>query len=121
MSSILRGRRRAGRRPLTLSLQRHESPKHPVDRHRPPHCARHSGLRRRGSDRAAGRPPAGRDEPLGMARSSFLFDAEIRANYSLGHDGKGHPDKWEIALPLASSTLHTTASDLARFGAHLAS
>jgi CubicO group peptidase (beta-lactamase class C family) len=60
-------------------------------------------------------------EPLGMARSSFLFDAEIRANYSLGHDGEGHPDKWEIALPLASSTLHTTASDLARFGAHLAS
>ena len=60
-------------------------------------------------------------EPLGMARSSFLFDPGIRDNYSLGHDGEGHPDKWEIALPLASSTLHTTASDLARFGAHLAS
>lgn len=60
-------------------------------------------------------------EPLGMARSSFLFDAEIRANYSLGHDGEGNPDKWEIVLPLASSTLHTTALDLATFGAHLAS
>jgi CubicO group peptidase (beta-lactamase class C family) len=60
-------------------------------------------------------------EPLGMARSSFLFDAEMRTNYSLGHDGEGNPDKWEIALPLASSTLHTTAADLAGFGAHLAS
>ncbi len=60
-------------------------------------------------------------EPLGMARSSFLFDPGIRANYSLGHDGEGNPEKWEVALPLASSTLHTTASDLARFGAHLAS
>ena len=60
-------------------------------------------------------------EPLGMTRSSFLFDAEIRGNYALGHDGEGSPDKWEIHLPLASSTLHTTASDLAKFGAHLAS
>ena len=60
-------------------------------------------------------------EPLGMTRSSFLFDAEMRTNYSLGHDGEGNPDKWEIALPLASSTLHTTAADLAGFGAHLAS
>ncbi len=59
--------------------------------------------------------------PLGMAGSSFLFDAQIRTNYSLGHDREGVPDKWEIALPLASSTLHTTASDLATFGAHLAS
>jgi hypothetical protein len=45
----------------------------------------------------------------------------MRTNYSLGHDGEGVPDKWEIALPLASSTLHTTAADLATFGAHLAS
>jgi CubicO group peptidase (beta-lactamase class C family) len=59
--------------------------------------------------------------PLNMTRSSFLFDAEIRRNYSLGHDREGSPDKWEIHLPLASSTLHTTASDLAKFGAHLAS
>ena len=60
-------------------------------------------------------------EPLGMTRSSFLFDAEMRRNYSLGHDRDGSPDKWEIHLTLASSTLHTTASDLAKFGAHLAS
>ena len=60
-------------------------------------------------------------DPLAMARSSFLFDAETRENYALGHDRDGNPDKWEIYLPLASSTLHTTAADLARFGSHLAS
>jgi CubicO group peptidase (beta-lactamase class C family) len=60
-------------------------------------------------------------EPLGMSRTSFLFDTEMRTDYSLGHDGEGNPDKWEIAVPLASSTLHTTASDLSTFGAHLAS
>ncbi len=60
-------------------------------------------------------------EPLGMARSSFLLDTEMRRNYSLGHDAEGNPDKWELRVPLASSTLHTTAADLARFGAYLAS
>ena len=60
-------------------------------------------------------------EPLSMTRSSFLFDTETRQNYALGHDRDGSPDKWEIYLPLASSTLHTTAADLARFGTHLAS
>ncbi len=60
-------------------------------------------------------------EPLGMTRSSFLFDADMRQDYSLGHNREGSPDKWELYLPLASSTLHTTASDLAKFGTHLAS
>jgi CubicO group peptidase (beta-lactamase class C family) len=60
-------------------------------------------------------------EPLDMDRSSFLFNEAMRTDYSLGHDREGVPDKWEIAVPLASSTLHTTASDLATFGAHLAS
>ncbi len=59
--------------------------------------------------------------PLEMTRSSFLFDEQMRRNHSLGHDSEGNPDKWELHVPLASSTLHTTASDLARFGAHLAS
>jgi hypothetical protein len=40
---------------------------------------------------------------------------------SQGHDGEGAPDKWKLSVPLASSTLHTTAADLARFGTHLAS
>lgn len=59
--------------------------------------------------------------PLNMTRSSFRLDAEMRRDFSLGHDREGNPDKWEIHLPLASSTLHTTASDLAKFGAKLAS
>jgi CubicO group peptidase (beta-lactamase class C family) len=59
-------------------------------------------------------------DPLGMARTSYLFDEETRRNYALGHDAAGAPDKWELHVPLASSTLHTTAADLAKFGAHLA-
>jgi CubicO group peptidase (beta-lactamase class C family) len=59
--------------------------------------------------------------PLGMSRSSFRFDGEMRRDHARGHDDQGRPDKWEIALPLASSTLHTTAGDLARFGVQLAS
>ena len=60
-------------------------------------------------------------DPLGMTRSSFLFDDDIRRNHALGHDRDGSPDKWELFVQLASSTLHTTAADLATFGAHLAS
>jgi CubicO group peptidase (beta-lactamase class C family) len=60
-------------------------------------------------------------EPLGMTRTSFLFDDATRENHARGHDPDGRPDKWELFVPLASSTLHTTAADLARFGAHLAS
>lgn len=58
--------------------------------------------------------------PLGMTRTSFLFDDETRLDHSRGHDREGSPDKWELHVPLASSTLHTTASELARFWAHLA-
>ena len=58
-------------------------------------------------------------EPLGMVRSSFLYDAKIRTNTSLGHNREMKPDKWEIVPALASTTLHTTATDLARFGIHL--
>jgi CubicO group peptidase (beta-lactamase class C family) len=60
-------------------------------------------------------------DPLGMTRTSFLFDSRMRLDYAYGHDREGNPDKWEIRLPLASSTLHTTAPDLAAFGVHLAS
>ncbi len=58
--------------------------------------------------------------PLGMTRSAMIFDAEMRSNHARGHNGEGRPDKWVIGLPLASTTLHTTASDLARFGGRLA-
>jgi CubicO group peptidase (beta-lactamase class C family) len=59
--------------------------------------------------------------PLGMTRSSVVFDADMERNYARGHNREGSPDKWEVRLALASSTLHTTASDLARFGTHMAS
>lgn len=59
-------------------------------------------------------------DPLGMERSSFRFDDAVRDNASFGHTADGEPDKWIIGVPLASSTLHTTASDLARFGVELA-
>ena len=59
--------------------------------------------------------------PLGMTRSSFLFDASMQVNASDGHDRELDPDKWSISLALASSSLYTTAVDLARFGIHLAS
>ncbi|MCZ6916436.1 MAG: serine hydrolase [Gemmatimonadetes bacterium] len=60
-------------------------------------------------------------DPLEMERSSFSYDDRIKINTPRGHDRDMNPDKWEIALPLASSTLHTTALDLAAFGIHLAS
>lgn len=59
--------------------------------------------------------------PLGMTHSGFLYDDTMKANASKGHDRELRPDKWVISLPLASSTLHTTAVDLAKFGIHLAS
>jgi len=58
--------------------------------------------------------------PLGMTRSAMYFDAEMRSNYARGHDREGASDKWVIGLPLASTTLHTTATDLASFGERLA-
>lgn len=58
--------------------------------------------------------------PLGMNRSSFLFDDRMQADHAKGHNRDGDPDKWLIGVPLASSTLHTTATDLAAFGVHLA-
>lgn len=59
-------------------------------------------------------------EPFGMKRSAFRFDDTVGEDWSFGHDGEGAPDKWLIRVPLASSTLHTTAEDLARFGSGLA-
>ena len=60
-------------------------------------------------------------DPLEMDRSSFSYDDRIKTNTPRGHNREMAPDKWEIAMPLASSTLHTTAADLAAFGIHIAS
>ena len=59
-------------------------------------------------------------DPLGMTNTSFSFDEASRVNHAWGHNRQGNPDKWQISATLSSSTLHTTAADLARFGAHLA-
>ena len=58
--------------------------------------------------------------PLGMTNSAFVFDDKRGLNYSHGHNRDGAPNKWQLRVPLASSTLLTTARDLARFGSHLA-
>jgi CubicO group peptidase (beta-lactamase class C family) len=58
--------------------------------------------------------------PLGMDRSSFLYDDAMRTDAASGHNRDGEPDKWLLGLALSSSTLHTTATDLAAFGAFLA-
>lgn len=60
-------------------------------------------------------------DPLEMPRSSFLFDDAMQANAASGHHRDARADKWVISMALASSTLHTTAPDLAAFGIHLAS
>lgn len=72
---------------------------------------------RRGLDALA---RAGVFEPLSMTRSSFSFDTRAREDYALGHARDGRPDKWGLRATLASSTLHATAGDLARFGVRLA-
>lgn len=59
-------------------------------------------------------------EPLGMARSTFRFNDHAELGYSLGHSREGSGDKWPLTAALSSSTLHTSAGDLARFGTHLA-
>lgn len=59
-------------------------------------------------------------EPFRMSRSTFLYDEAVRDDWSFGHNPEGEPDKWAVRVPLASSTLHTTAIDLARFGVALA-
>ena len=44
--------------------------------------------------------------PLGMKRTSFVFDAKARRNYSHGHDTESTPDKWELKFATAGRPLH---------------
>jgi CubicO group peptidase (beta-lactamase class C family) len=59
-------------------------------------------------------------EPLGMTRTSFSFDTVAQVDYAMGHLPDGTPDKFGLRATLASSTLHSTAPDLARFGVSVA-
>ena len=54
-------------------------------------------------------------EPLGMARSSFVWEERFEAVFATPHDAGGQPrEKRKPARALAAGTLHTTAADYAR-------
>lgn len=59
-------------------------------------------------------------EPLAMDRTSFSFNSVAEEDYAFGHSRDGQPNKFGLRATLSSSTLHTTAGDLGRFGAYLA-
>jgi len=55
-------------------------------------------------------------DPLEMRRSSFIWRADFETDYARPHDANGVPaDKRKPLKPRAAATLHTTASDYARF------
>jgi CubicO group peptidase (beta-lactamase class C family) len=55
-------------------------------------------------------------EPLGMARSSFVWREAFAANAAIGHGGFGEPrTPTRPQAPRAPSSLHTTAHDYALF------
>ena len=55
-------------------------------------------------------------EPLGMSRSSFVFQADLEDQMAIGHRPGGAPRiKRRIAHANAAWSLHTTARDFARF------
>ncbi|MEL7449023.1 MAG: serine hydrolase domain-containing protein [Pseudomonadota bacterium] len=55
-------------------------------------------------------------DPVGMADSSFLWEASFDDRYASPHDKKGRPrEKYRPRQASAAGTLHTTAVDYARF------
>ena len=55
-------------------------------------------------------------EPLGMTSSSFVWDESFEKVFATPHNLKGvAQEKWRPRVPLAAGTLHTTATDYARF------
>ena len=59
-------------------------------------------------------------DPLGMPNSTFVWGDRCAAICATGHDAAGQPvEKWHPAEPLACASLHTTATDYARFLAAL--
>lgn len=54
--------------------------------------------------------------PLQMEDSSFVWEERYAAQIASPHNGKGQPmEKWRPSLAIASCSLHTTASDFAKF------
>ncbi len=60
-------------------------------------------------------------EPLGMARSSFVWREDFADNHASGHDGDGDLDRDILQLPQAypEGGLVTTSADYARFVRHV--
>lgn len=55
-------------------------------------------------------------EPLQMNRSSYVWETDFDDNYAIGHDEKGNPQvKFKPNSAGVAGTLHTTASDYAKF------
>ena len=56
-------------------------------------------------------------QPLGMTRSSYIWQPEFEANYASPHDEFGRPrgEKIQRSKPDAAGSMVTTASDYARF------
>ncbi len=59
-------------------------------------------------------------EPLGMSRSSFVWQEEFESNYTIPHDSRMFPaDLWKPESANAAGSLHTTSKDYALFLAEL--
>ncbi|UCE01890.1 MAG: serine hydrolase [Candidatus Latescibacterota bacterium] len=55
-------------------------------------------------------------EPLGMTRSSLVWESRFKSNYATGHRDNGEPyEKQRPESANAAASLHTTATDFARF------
>lgn len=53
--------------------------------------------------------------PLGMSRSTFVWDGRSTHPCALGHQGRLPDDKWTSNTASAAASLHTTPGDFARF------
>ncbi len=54
-------------------------------------------------------------EPLGMTRSSYVWESHFDDNYALPHDEEPAEPKWKPDSANVASSLHTTAADWGRF------
>ena len=53
--------------------------------------------------------------PLGMESSSFVWRPDYDARAAIGHDRGSPQEKWRPNVAFAAGTLHTTATDYAKF------
>jgi CubicO group peptidase (beta-lactamase class C family) len=53
-------------------------------------------------------------EPLGMTRSSFRFDGDMRRDHAQGHNREGAPDKWPYAQLATQAMVTDTVGGMER-------